>query len=101
MQGVLDDQEDITLVSAIVALAQAFERDVAAEGVKTIAQGQRLLALGCELGAGLRHSPAYACAGCSGICTGLQNVSTEPMFDAHRSAVVSPLGADLVENVGL
>ena len=52
VQGVLDDREDITLVSAIVALAQAFERDVLAEGVETIAQGQRLLALGCELAQG-------------------------------------------------
>jgi diguanylate cyclase (GGDEF)-like protein/PAS domain S-box-containing protein len=48
VSGVLDDREDITLVSAIVALAQAFDRELIAEGVETLEHGQRLLALGCE-----------------------------------------------------
>ena len=65
VQGVLDDREDTTLVSAIVALARAFDRDVLAEGVETIAQGQRLLALGCELAQGFgiaRPMPAQEVA---------------------------------------
>ncbi|APW42937.1 EAL domain-containing protein [Rhodoferax saidenbachensis] len=52
VDGILDDAEDITLVSAIVALAKAFERSVIAEGVETSAQASKLLALGCELGQG-------------------------------------------------
>lgn len=52
VRGILDSQDDLTLVSAIVALAKAFHRHVIAEGVETEAQGQRLLELGCELGQG-------------------------------------------------
>ncbi len=52
VDGILDDAEDITLVSAIVALAKAFDRSVIAEGVETAAQARKLLALGCELGQG-------------------------------------------------
>ncbi|MDZ7921120.1 putative bifunctional diguanylate cyclase/phosphodiesterase [Rhodoferax sp.] len=52
VDGILDDPEDSTLVSAIVALANAFERSVIAEGVETPAQAHKLLALGCELGQG-------------------------------------------------
>lgn len=52
VRGVLDSHDDLTLVSAIVALANAFHRHVIAEGVETEAQAQCLLALGCELGQG-------------------------------------------------
>jgi diguanylate cyclase (GGDEF)-like protein/PAS domain S-box-containing protein len=46
--GLLDDSDDLTLVSAIVALAAAFGRHVVAEGVETAAQCDKLLELGCE-----------------------------------------------------
>lgn len=52
VDGILDDPEDSTLVSAIVGLAKAFERAVIAEGVETPAQARKLLELGCELGQG-------------------------------------------------
>ena len=52
VDGILDDPEDSTLVSAIVGLAKAFERSVIAEGVETPAQARKLLELGCELGQG-------------------------------------------------
>jgi EAL domain-containing protein (putative c-di-GMP-specific phosphodiesterase class I) len=52
VRGILDSHDDLTLVTAIVALAKAFHRHVIAEGVETEAQGQRLLELGCELGQG-------------------------------------------------
>lgn len=101
VQGVLDDQEDITLVSAIVALAQAFERDVLAEGVETIAQGQRLLALGCELAQGYGIARPMPAQDVAAFARGYKNIFTELLCDAHRSSVVSPLGADVVENAGL
>nr|WP_315493489.1 EAL domain-containing protein [uncultured Rhodoferax sp.] len=66
VDGILDDPEDSTLVSAIVALAKAFERSVIAEGVETPAQASKLLALGCELGQGYgiaKPMPAQAMAG--------------------------------------
>ena len=52
VDGILDDAEDMALVSAIVGLARAFERSVIAEGVETPAQAAKLLELGCELGQG-------------------------------------------------
>lgn len=52
IRGLLDDHDDLTLVVAIVGLATAFQRKVIAEGVETMAQGERLLQLGCELGQG-------------------------------------------------
>ena len=52
VDGILTDEEDIALISAIVGLARAFERSVIAEGVETPAQAAKLLELGCELGQG-------------------------------------------------
>jgi diguanylate cyclase (GGDEF)-like protein/PAS domain S-box-containing protein len=52
VDGLLDDEEDAALISAIVGLAGAFGRTVIAEGVETPAQATRLLELGCDLGQG-------------------------------------------------
>ncbi len=48
VRGILEDGDDLTLVSAIVALAAAFNRHVVAEGVETPEQCAKLLELGCE-----------------------------------------------------
>ncbi len=89
VQGVLDDQEDITLVSAIVALAQAFERDVLAEGVETIAQGQRLLALGCELAQGFGIARPMPAREVAAFALGYTNVFIDPPGSAlHYSTTV-------------
>lgn len=57
VMNILDDPDDHTLITAIVALAAAFGRQVIAEGVESTAHGQRLLTLGCELaqGFGIAH----------------------------------------------
>ena len=52
VDGLLNDADDRTLVSAIVGLSQAFSRSVIAEGVETAEQASKLLALGCDLGQG-------------------------------------------------
>jgi len=52
IQGILEDHDDLTLVSAIVALAAALQRQVIAEGVETQAHCDKLLQLGCELAQG-------------------------------------------------
>jgi diguanylate cyclase (GGDEF)-like protein/PAS domain S-box-containing protein len=52
VDGVLNDEEDATLISAIVGLTQAFGRTVIAEGVETPEQAAKLLELGCDLGQG-------------------------------------------------
>jgi diguanylate cyclase (GGDEF)-like protein/PAS domain S-box-containing protein len=82
VQGVLDDREDITLVSAIVALSQAFERDVLAEGVETIAQGQRLLALGCELAQGFGIARPMPAQDVAAFVLGYQNIFDDAADDA-------------------
>jgi EAL domain-containing protein (putative c-di-GMP-specific phosphodiesterase class I) len=48
----LIDNEDLAIVQGIISLAAAFKRAVIAEGVETVAHGEKLIALGCELAQG-------------------------------------------------
>lgn len=57
VRGILHDEDDLTLVTAIITLAQAFNRHVIAEGVETPAHGDKLLALGCERAQGFGIAP--------------------------------------------
>ena len=57
VRGILHDEDDLTLVIAIITLAQAFNRHVIAEGVETPAHGDKLLALGCERAQGFGIAP--------------------------------------------
>ncbi|MNV51750.1 Cyclic di-GMP phosphodiesterase Gmr [compost metagenome] len=62
VRGILNDEDDLTLVSAIVALAAAFQRHVVAEGVETEEHCAKLLMLGCERAQGFgiaRPMPAH------------------------------------------
>jgi diguanylate cyclase (GGDEF)-like protein/PAS domain S-box-containing protein len=52
VRDMLDDADDLAIVKGVVGLAKAFQRDVIAEGVETIAHGVALLHLGCELAQG-------------------------------------------------
>ena len=52
VRGMLDDPNDLAIVSGVIGLASAFRRQVIAEGVETIAHGAKLLTLGCELAQG-------------------------------------------------
>jgi diguanylate cyclase (GGDEF)-like protein len=61
VRDMLKNAEDLAIVRGVIGLAQAFEREVIAEGVETIAHGAALLHLGCELAQGYgiaRHMPA-------------------------------------------
>ena len=63
VEDMLKDREDLTIVRAVIGLAQAFQIDVIAEGVETREHRERLLALGCHLGQGFgiaRPMPAEA-----------------------------------------
>ena len=46
------DPDDLAIVQGVIGLAQAFHREVIAEGVETIAHGSVLLPLGCECAQG-------------------------------------------------
>ncbi|MGC5700606.1 EAL domain-containing protein [Pseudomonas sp. NFXW11] len=52
VRDMLHDQDDQALIQAMVGLARAFGRQVVAEGLDSLAHGERLLALGCEVAQG-------------------------------------------------
>jgi diguanylate cyclase (GGDEF)-like protein/PAS domain S-box-containing protein len=52
VRDMLDDPDDLAILQGIVGLAAAFKREVIAEGVETVAHGNALLQLGCELAQG-------------------------------------------------
>ena len=52
VRDMLEDADDLAIVKGVIGLAQAFECEVIAEGVETIAHGEALLKLGCELAQG-------------------------------------------------
>ena len=63
VRDMLDDPDDLAILDGVIGLAAAFRREVIAEGVETVAHGQMLLQLGCELGQGYgiaRPMPAEA-----------------------------------------
>jgi diguanylate cyclase (GGDEF)-like protein/PAS domain S-box-containing protein len=63
VRDMLEDTDDLAIIKGIVGLAAAFHRTVLAEGVETIAHGEILLAMGCELAQGYgiaRPMPAAA-----------------------------------------
>ena len=70
VHDMLDDPDDLAILEGVIGLANAFQRQVIAEGVETIAHGTMLLQFGCELGQGFgiarpmpaRELPAWAAA---------------------------------------
>lgn len=60
--GMLDDADDRAIVEGVIGLVRAFHREVIAEGVETVAHGELLLALGCQLAQGHRIAPPMPAA---------------------------------------
>jgi len=52
VRDMLDDPDDLAIVEGVIGLATAFRRNVIAEGVETVAHGELLLTLGCEMAQG-------------------------------------------------
>jgi diguanylate cyclase (GGDEF)-like protein len=52
VRNMLDDEEDCALVDGILQMANAFKRNVIAEGMETAAHGALLLQLGCSMAQG-------------------------------------------------
>ena len=52
VRDMLDDTDDLSILSGVLSMASAFQRQVIAEGVETIEHGTMLLQLGCELAQG-------------------------------------------------
>ncbi len=56
VDGLAEESEGITIVRAVIGLARSLRLEVVGEGVETAEQGERSLALGCELGQGYLFS---------------------------------------------
>jgi diguanylate cyclase (GGDEF)-like protein/PAS domain S-box-containing protein len=52
VRDMLDDPDDLAILQGVIGLANAFKREVIAEGVETVAHGAALLRLGCQLAQG-------------------------------------------------
>jgi diguanylate cyclase (GGDEF)-like protein len=52
VRDMLEDADDLAIIEGVVGLAKAFQRKVIAEGVETVAHGEALLKMGCELAQG-------------------------------------------------
>ena len=52
VRDMLDDPDDLAILEGVIGLSRAFNREVIAEGVETVAHGEMLLQLGCELAQG-------------------------------------------------
>ncbi len=52
VHDMLDDPDDLAILEGVLGLATAFGREAIAEGVETVAHGEILLRLGCELAQG-------------------------------------------------
>jgi hypothetical protein len=56
--NMLDDADDLAILTSVVSLAGAFRRQVIAEGMESLAHGEMLLQLGCDLAQGNGIAPA-------------------------------------------
>jgi len=52
VRDMLNDADDLAIIKGIIGLASAFHREVIAEGVETVAHGEKLLSMGCKLAQG-------------------------------------------------
>ena len=52
VRDMLDDKDDLAVISAVIGLAKAFNRKVIAEGVESAEHGVALMQLGCDLAQG-------------------------------------------------
>ncbi|MDO9278687.1 MAG: EAL domain-containing protein [Polaromonas sp.] len=60
--NMLDDADDLAILTSVVGLAGAFRRQVIAEGMESLAHGEMLLQLGCDLAQGNGIAPAMPAA---------------------------------------
>jgi len=52
VRDMLVEVDDLTIIEGIIGLAQAFKREVIAEGVESIEHAEMLVKMGCEIGQG-------------------------------------------------
>ena len=52
IRDMLEDSDDLAIIQGVITLANAFHREIVAEGIESIEHGEILLQLGCEIGQG-------------------------------------------------
>jgi EAL domain-containing protein (putative c-di-GMP-specific phosphodiesterase class I) len=72
VRDMLDDPDDLAILDGVISLASAFRRQVIAEGVETVAHGEMLLQLGCDLAQGYGISRPMPAADFPGWAQGWQ-----------------------------
>ncbi|MEI8170471.1 MAG: EAL domain-containing protein [Rhodoferax sp.] len=72
VRDMLDDPDDLAILDGVISLASAFRREVIAEGVETVAHGEMLLQLGCDLAQGFGISRPMPAADFLGWAQGWQ-----------------------------
>ena len=60
VSGAGDTEENLSILKGIIGLSRVFDRELIAEGVETITQGEVLLSLGCDFAQGYGISPPLA-----------------------------------------
>ncbi|MDL0431402.1 EAL domain-containing protein [Marinobacter sp. TBZ242] len=60
VSGAGDTEENLSILRGIIGLSKAFDRELIAEGVETVEQGEVLLSLGCDFAQGYGISPPIA-----------------------------------------
>ena len=87
VRDILDDANDFTIVDGVIGLTEAFQHEVIAEGVETIAHGQMLMTIGCDLAQGFVIAvpmPADA------IVDWLRQYQPNPIWLEQGKLVMSP-----------
>jgi diguanylate cyclase (GGDEF)-like protein len=93
VDGLAGGDEDVALVSAITDLAANFSLDVVAEGIETVDQQAKLLALGCGLGQGFYFSRPLDARAMEGLLSHGQSRGLEiPRAQAVPGAPVARAG---------
>jgi diguanylate cyclase (GGDEF)-like protein len=80
VQGIAERTSDRSLVRTIVAMAQAMELDLVAEGVETVEQLQHLRNLGCALAQGYLISRPVPADGIRSTIGALGTLGSLPLF---------------------
>lgn len=60
VSGAGDTEGNLSILKGVIGLSRAFDRELIAEGVETVGQGEVLLGLGCDLAQGYGISPPIA-----------------------------------------
>ena len=87
VHDILDDANDFTIVDGVISLTEAFQHEVIAEGVETVAHGLMLMTMGCDLAQGfIIAAPMPA----DTVENWLTDYQPNPVWLEHGKTVMNP-----------